>query len=105
MRAPAQARRMCATGAWGSSIRWTRPTYDACRLHQRRRKPTTPTKVAGGSGGLESARRAGALGRSDRVVEQHGHRHGADPTGHGRDVGRFLPHAFEVDVADEPAIG
>lgn len=42
-----------------------------------------------------------ALSRQDRVLHEHGDRHGTDTSGHGRDEGRDLARRVKVDVAHE----
>jgi hypothetical protein len=45
-----------------------------------------------------------AFARCHGIDQQHGDGHGADAAGHGRNVGRLGRHAFEIDVADKPAV-
>lgn len=42
-----------------------------------------------------------ALGGNDRVLHQHGDRHGSDSSGDGGDVGSDLRGRLKVDVANE----
>ena len=42
------------------------------------------------------------LGRNDRVGHEQRHGHGADTSGHRRDVGGSGRRGLEVDVADQP---
>jgi hypothetical protein len=48
---------------------------------------------------------SGAFGRRDRVDQEHGHRHGAYPSGDWRDVGGLATNALEVDVSPSRSSG